>query len=186
VDDSPDIPVPALRLTDYLGAMIEVASVGPVGEVLRTPIPCRRRPGRRPCPGRIELRVAEVPEQIDWECPACREGGTIHRWKASAWNLSAASSPPVPAPADVRLQLGEPAYQAIRALRPLLSPCALRALASARLDAGQVTIATGRDDLDELADHVAAEANHAANVRRRRQLEDVLAVLEAALQEARG
>jgi hypothetical protein len=49
-----------------------------------------------------------------------------------------------------------------------------------------VTIATGRDDLDELADHVAAEANHAANVLRRRQLEDVLAVLETALQEARG
>ena len=186
MDDSPDIPVPAPRLTDYLGAMIEVASVGPVGEVLRTPIPCRRRPGRRPCPGRIELRVAEVPEQIDWECPACGEGGTIHHWKVSTWNLSAASTPPGPVPADVRLQLSEPAYQALRALRPLLSPCALRALAGARLDAGRVTIATGRDDLDELADHVAAEANHAANVRRRRQLEDVLAVLEAARQEPRG
>jgi len=55
----PDGPLPAsvIRFTEYLGSIIAGASHSPSSEWQALKLTCRRRPGRRPCPGSIRTRI---------------------------------------------------------------------------------------------------------------------------------
>jgi hypothetical protein len=173
-----DVPAPAWRFAAYLGALIEAATVNPAGETVATPLPCRRRPGRRPCPGRMQVRRLEVPAHIEWTCPSCAEGGVIHGWAGTLWDLS-----PVPTSghAEVRILLDEDAYRALRGVR-VLDREAQRVIATARLTDRGVLIAAPADDVEHLSGFVAADANHEGNRRRARGLDELFGHLEAALQ----
>jgi hypothetical protein len=48
-----------------------------------------------------------------------------------------------------------------------------------------VALAGDQDDLEELVDHVAAEANHEGNRRRQKRLDEAFAVLNEAFHKAR-
>src|SRR5215471_16042054 len=99
-----DLPAPAWRFAAYLGAVVQAATIQPAGRLLATPLPCRRRPGRRPCPGRLQARRLEVPAEIVWHCPACAEEGVIRGWKATLWDFSPVRTS---RPEDVEVLLSE-------------------------------------------------------------------------------
>jgi predicted PhzF superfamily epimerase YddE/YHI9 len=89
LDPDPRIPEPARRLTEYLGSIIEKASLFLPEQWGGTNMRCRRRPGRKRCPGRIHVRIGkEDPPEIHWACPRCEENGIIRNWQGSAWDLS--------------------------------------------------------------------------------------------------
>ena len=66
-------------------------------------MPCRRRPGRRRCPGEIHAGFAEDPREITWICPRCGDNGLIQGWRGTRWDRSPGSTAPtrarVPHPA---------------------------------------------------------------------------------------
>ncbi len=52
-------------------------------------VPCRRRPNRRPCRGKIQHRLWPD-ERITWECPLCGDNGIISNWQSTAWDMRVA------------------------------------------------------------------------------------------------
>jgi PhzF family phenazine biosynthesis protein len=89
LDTDPRIPEPARRLTEYLGSIIEKASLFQPEQWRGTNMRCRRRPGRQRCPGQIHVRIGkEDPPEIHWACPRCEENGIIRNWQGSACDLS--------------------------------------------------------------------------------------------------
>lgn len=87
----PDGPLPlsVIRFTEYLGSIIAGASHSPSAERIALKMRCRRRPGRKPCPGSIHVRIGEEsPPEILWDCPRCGERGIIRNWQGSEWDDS--------------------------------------------------------------------------------------------------
>lgn len=176
--DLPDeTPAPARRLAEQLGLLVRAASAGDTGEAWETALPCRRRPGNRPCAGRMVVRRADPGASIEWQCSACSDNGVISNWERTLFDLS-----------PRRLAVAEAAtaivisYEVAAALRDLqlLDPDGERLVY--RIRAGQesaVLLATD-DDLDELIGQIAAEANHEPNRRRRRQLDTAFDALPRA------
>lgn len=74
------------RLADHFGTIVAAASALTPGKVVRTHVSCRRRPGRRPCAGRIQaIRNAE--DRIRWQCPSCGDNGLISGWRGTPWDM---------------------------------------------------------------------------------------------------
>ena len=82
----------ARKLTEFLGTIIMVASLVHEQDRVQTGIPCRARPQRRPCPGRLSIFVAapneELTSVIVWRCPSCGESGEVSKWEGTLWDLS--------------------------------------------------------------------------------------------------
>jgi hypothetical protein len=81
-------PAPAKRLAAYLGSIVRAASIAPADVPNISGVACRRRPGRKPCPGTIVVVRALLPSKIEWCCPSCGEGGVISNWKGTPWDAS--------------------------------------------------------------------------------------------------
>jgi hypothetical protein len=58
------------------------------GTVLSSKVKCRRRPGRKPCPGEIMAVLRGQSKEIIWECPVCGDNGVIHHWGGTLWDCS--------------------------------------------------------------------------------------------------
>ena len=83
-----NIPLPAKKFISFLGQIMEEASLKPPGEYIEISVKCRRRPGRKPCPGKI-LATRETDESpILWECTHCGTGGEINKWRGTQWDNS--------------------------------------------------------------------------------------------------
>jgi hypothetical protein len=78
------IAAPARRLGEYFGAIVAAATSD---SDVAPQIPCRRRPGRRPCPGVIAHRIL-TDTSIHWACPHCSDNGFISNWQGTAWDNS--------------------------------------------------------------------------------------------------
>lgn len=96
LDMPDDAPGPARRMGEHLAFVVRAATAGPAGEVWTTALGCRRRPGHRPCPGRLKVFRADLPAPIDWACSSCGDEGTISGWEDSPFDLRR------PHPASVR------------------------------------------------------------------------------------
>lgn len=83
-----DIPGPARRLAEYLGKIVEAATANPPMVLLNSEIRCQRRPGRKPCVGRLRLVYNENEGEIVWECSSCDERGIIRGFEGTPWDLS--------------------------------------------------------------------------------------------------
>lgn len=70
---------PARRMADFLGAITQAA----LRQAGNTDVPCRRRPERRPCSGRIHAERRG--ERVVWACPVCGDHGQISRWEGTPW-----------------------------------------------------------------------------------------------------
>jgi hypothetical protein len=70
---------PARRFAQYLGRIVGAGTANMAGPTVHTALPCRRRPGRQPCPDRLVVRRSQAPPQIDWACPGCGEEGMLYR-----------------------------------------------------------------------------------------------------------
>jgi hypothetical protein len=75
---------PARRLAEFL-AHIVATMTHDLDEPL-APIRCRRRPGRKPCPGILEAHFG-ANDEIFWQCPNCRDHGVITNWQNTFWDL---------------------------------------------------------------------------------------------------
>ena len=177
-----DRPGPARRLADRLGRIVSAATAGDVGEPWTTAVRCERRPGRRPCPGSIGVVRAEPESSIRWWCSNCEDEGVISGWRGSPYDLlhhalrAAGHQVQVP----VERELGT-VLQAI----PTLDFEAARLVFRARSTDSGVVLTGSSEALEDLAEHVAAEANHERNRRRQRILDAALDVLESTVVKGR-
>lgn len=180
-DDGAPLPVelgPVARVARFFGRIAAAGSLHPVDEPVRTPLACRRRPGRRPCAGTI-LVLRRRDAVIEWRCSSCEDQGFISGWEETCWDLRRFDGPR-PLERTIGVPIGRDGFAALLDC-PTLAAEDQALLYSAELcDAGVVVRGT-RDDLDLFSDAVAAEANHEGNVRRRRLLERVYDQLEVAL-----
>lgn len=82
--------VPELLLSrgpvKHFGAIVAAVTSEPVGVPDDLAVKCRRRPRRKPCPGRICVSFEAGTSNIAWECPACGDRGLIHHWQGTPWD----------------------------------------------------------------------------------------------------
>ncbi len=78
---------PARRLAQHLGAIVVAVTREPFQSATESGVPCRRRPSRKPCPGRIRAAIT-VDDVMDivWECPSCGDNGRISNWHGTMWD----------------------------------------------------------------------------------------------------
>ena len=90
-----DMPVPARNLANHLGAIVSAVTGQAPGPLRETSVRCRRRPGRRPCVGRIRAVVEVGSGEVVWHCPACDDNGMIHHWEGTPGDRSSGRPSPV-------------------------------------------------------------------------------------------
>lgn len=93
-----------------MGEIVQAGTASPAGNVVHTPLACRRRPGRKPCPGRLLLRRRDAPPEITWECPSCDDQGVVYGYEGGIWDMG----PPV-APGGLEVALPFDHYRALKA-----------------------------------------------------------------------
>lgn len=174
-----DTPGPARRLAEHLSNIVRAATAGDAGTVWMTTLPCRRRPARRLCPGRMIVFRSESVEPIHWQCSVCHDEGVISNWQDSPYDLrrrQLALARPIK-----EVVISEQVAAALRELRLLDLDCE-RLVFAMRSDDARIILPVTDDDLDELIGFVAAEANHETNRRRQQRLDAALEALTDAAQ----
>jgi hypothetical protein len=179
LDLPPDTPGPARKLAGHLSDIVRAATAGDAGTAWETALPCRRRPARRNCPGRMIVFRTEAPAPIRWQCSVCDDEGVISNWQNSAFDLRRRHltiAQPV-----TQIAISYETAAALRDLQLLDSDCE-RLVFAIRADDNHATLATAYDDLDELIGFVAAEANHEPSRSRRHRLDAAFDALSIAAQ----
>lgn len=176
-----DTPGPARRLAEHLGSIVRAATAGDAGTASESALPCRRRPANRRCPGRMIVRRTEPPAPIRWHCGVCGDEGVISSWADSPFDLRRR-----------QLALADPVHEivistdvaaALRELRLLNADCE-RLVFRIRAHHDCAVLPATDDELNELVELVAAEANHESNRRRQQRLDAALDALGNALRPA--
>jgi len=173
-----DAPGPAKRMAEQLSSIVRAATSGSAEETWTSALPCRRRPNRRPCPGRIQVLGSD--DAIHWSCDACGDDGVIRGWEDSPFDLRLrrpVAQPgwmTVPVPAEVAATLREII---------VLDTESERYVFRARATPDGAELLGTVEDLDELVGFVAAEANHEENRRRQKRLDEAFALLNDTLAE---
>lgn len=171
VDLADDTPRPARRMAEHLLSIVRAATAAEPARRWVSAIPCWRRPGNHPCSGTIAVTRREVPADIEWACTACSDDGVISGWEHSAFDLRADTREPQGSSEDrVVLRLRAEVAATLRTLT-LIDTATERLVFTATVGDGHVELRGTDDDFDELADHVAAEANHTVDRRRRKRLD---------------
>lgn len=183
LDLSPSTPGPARRLAEQLGGIARAATAGDAGNAWPSALPCRRRPGRRPCPGRITVFRPEPPAEIRWQCDVCGDQGVISGWEDSPYDLRRRGLSLAGPLRDVVLSHDMAA--ALRGLRLLDADCE-RLVYRIRADGDEAVLSATDEDLDELVGYVAAGANHERNRRRQRRLDAAYDALDNATHTGAG
>ncbi|MEY8015687.1 hypothetical protein [Mycobacterium servetii] len=177
LDMPPDAPGPARRLAEHLSAIVRAATAGDARIAWESALPCRRRPANRRCPGRLIVHRGEPGSPIDWRCSACGDDGVISSWEESHFDLRRRR----PALVGTLHQIVVP-HEVAAALREL---CLLeteleRLVFGIRVHGGDAILTVTDEQLDDLIDAMAAEANHETNRRRRQRLDAAYDALDAA------
>ena len=81
---------PARKLAEHITAIVAMATRPEIITSQEYQVRCRRRPGRKPCPGIIEADFDPEDYRIMWRCPVCDDCGYISNWQGSMWDLSEA------------------------------------------------------------------------------------------------
>lgn len=70
------------RIASHFAAIVAAVTEAPATSPRETPVHCRRRPQREPCPGLIHAGLEADTPHIFWFCPVCHDQGRIHhcRW----------------------------------------------------------------------------------------------------------
>lgn len=93
--------------------LVEVSTSSPGAAPQPTDIPCRRRPQRQACPGRLLAHQEQATGHIHWTCPACGDAGLIHHWQGTAYDRG--GRPSLPQVARITLETGFQRRQGSRA-----------------------------------------------------------------------
>ncbi|MBI4218595.1 MAG: hypothetical protein HY682_00525 [Chloroflexi bacterium] len=175
----PDGYAPARRIAAYFGAIVAAASLAPAEGVVETGLRCRRRPGRRPCPGSIDLSL-DPQSRVVWQCTSCDDNGLISNWMGSYWDLSRFAVHAHSGDDVCQVELSSDEYQAVRTI--LAWDAEQDAvLAAARRSPNGVRLSARPEEMEELRDCIASEANDRPPGRRRRLLDSALDRIKAVL-----
>lgn len=80
-------PAAAHRLGEHFAAIVGAVTYNPCEAATGSTVRCRRRPGRRPCPGQIRGAITlDDQMNIVWECPCCGDNGLISNWHGTMWD----------------------------------------------------------------------------------------------------
>lgn len=175
-----DAPGPARKMAEQLGDVVRAATAAEAGTAWVSALPCRRRPGRRPCPGRIIVFRPDPPARIEWRCTCCGDEGVISGWEGTYCDVRA----PRPRRHDgsvAEVVVSDEVAAALRDLRLLDAECERLVFRARAADHG-VVLTADDEELEELIGFVAAEANHEPNRRRQQRLDRAFAMLSEALQ----
>ncbi|OBJ82581.1 hypothetical protein A9W97_23655 [Mycobacterium gordonae] len=165
-----DVPAPAWRLAQHFGNVVRAATAGErVGDRWNSALPCRRRPGRRPCLGRTTIVRHDPPTPIQWRCSVCADEGVISNWEDSPYDLRRRRLTVVSVVSEVVIT--DEVAATLRELMFLDPDCERLVFGMHAHHSGGAVLRASEDDLEELIGFVAAEANHESNRRRQRRLD---------------
>lgn len=172
-----DVPGPARNLAEQLSFIVQAATAGTVDSPWVSALPCRRRPGHRPCRGHLTVLRADDAAPIEWSCSVCRDEGTISGWQDSPYDLRQDRA--VLSGRVIAVSLSEEVAATLRSLMLLDPDCQRVVFQTRTVQEGLVLTAT-EEDLEELVGSVAADANQETNQRRRKRLDAAFGLLSDA------
>ena len=178
-----DAPGPARRMAEHLTLLVRAASAGEGGQAWVTALPCRRRPGRRPCTGHLAVFRSDVPPSIEWRCTGCGDEGVISGWEGSPFDLRLRRPTLVAAP-TVHVTVPPEVAATLRTVLLLDTPSERLLFRARHADEG-VLLACDEEELEELLGCLAAEANHETDRRRQKRLDQAFEVLKGLLVESK-
>ena len=162
MDMPDDVPGPARRLGEQLARIVRSGTAGDPGRPWISALACIRRPQHRACPGHIQIFRGEVPANIAWRCTSCGDEGSIHGWEDTWADLRTPPPQHHDQPAT-RIHLDADTVAALRDVM-FLDTAIERLVYRAEITHDDRAVLAGSpDDLDELLDSVAAQANHEDN-----------------------
>lgn len=176
-----DLPPPSRRLAEYFGSIVSAATLAPPGAEVHTALRCRRRPGRKPCPGHIVVERLEVPPEIEWSCPCCGDRGVIRNWRGTGWDLSGKGNSGNNGEPRLAIELSIEQYDALRKDSVSFDAECERIILGAVTTRRGIEIKGTFEELDYFLECLAAEANHETNAARRRLLDSVYDAVQALL-----
>jgi hypothetical protein len=166
------------RLGLHLARITEAGTSRPPGTTVASAVACIRRPGRRPCRGHILVHRAEVPPEIQWSCPLCGDRGVISGWEGTLYDLR--GEHPAEGQDLIEACLDDASFRALRRDGlTAIEPC--RLLAAATWDGLRVVLHGSAEELGELREQIAAEANDERGLRR--FLDEAFDALDTAIEE---
>jgi hypothetical protein len=183
LDLPPDTPGPARRLAEHLSSIVRAATVGDAQIAWESALPCRRRPANRRCPGRLIVQRSEPGSSIRWRCSVCGDEGVISNWEESPFDLRRRRLALIGAVHEIAIP--NEVAAALRELRLLDTDCERLVFGIRAHNRGAILEVTD-EQLDELIESVAAEANHESNRRRQQRLDAAYDALNTATQSPDG
>jgi hypothetical protein len=177
LDLPPDTARPARRLAEHLSNIVRAATAGDAGTAWESALPCRRRPANRPCPGRMIVLRTQPAAPIRWQCSICDDTGVISNWEDSVFDLRRRQL--ILARPTNEIVISNDVAAALRDLQ-LLDTDRERLVFRIRAHHGGAVLAVTDDDLDQLIESVAAEANHERFRHRQRRLDAAYEALNEA------
>jgi hypothetical protein len=178
-----DTPGPARRLAEHLCTIVRAGTAGDAGTPWESALPCRRRPAKRRCPGRMIVLRTEPGTPIRWQCGVCADEGVISNWEDSPFDLRR-RQPTLVGPLN-EVVIPDQVAAVLRDMRGL-DIDGERLVFRIRAHQDSATLAATDAGLDELMEFVAAEASHEPNRRRRQRLDNAFDVLNTASQTIGG
>jgi hypothetical protein len=183
LDLPPDTPGPARRLAEHLSSIVRAATAGDAQIAWESALPCRRRPANRRCPGRLIVQRSEPGSSIRWRCSVCGDEGVISDWEESPFDLRRRRLALIGAVHEIAIP--NEVAAALRELRLLDTDCERLVFGIRAHNRGAILEVTD-EQLDELIESVAAEANHESNRRRQQRLDAAYDALNTATQSPDG
>ncbi|MHC5056547.1 MAG: hypothetical protein ACYTKD_17770 [Planctomycetota bacterium] len=158
-------PREADDLDEALIRLISAAEARMSTEFWQSPTPCFAPPGRKPCRGRLEVKLSNDGGEARWRCPDCDDEGLITL--GEEWGLREPRRQER-AHRDGLLTVRFP-YEGYDALADqfTLSGRAADAVFGAGWDGKNVTIDATREVLEDIGEGVAAEANPSSSAQGR-------------------
>jgi hypothetical protein len=175
LDITDDAPGPARKMAEHLASIVQSPTAAKAGAPWETALPCRRRPGNRPCHWHIAVFRTDLPASIEWRCTVCGDEGVISGWEGSFFDLRQSRCQRVAATLVTEVPISCEVCATLRDLRLLESDCELLVFRARAAGDGAV-LSCSAEDLDELIGYVAAEANHETNRRLQKRLDLAFAV----------
>jgi len=126
---------------------------------------------------------SDVPASIEWRCPVCGDEGVNSGWEGTPYDLRTAATTGDEGDA-VRAIVSAEVAATLRSL-VLVDSAGERVIFRATPSADGIVLAGTDDELEELIEYVAAEANHEHQRRRQQRLDHAFDVLNDALVRAR-
>ena len=183
LDLPPDTPGPARRLAEHLSSIVRAATAGDAQIAWESALPCLRRPANRRCPGRLIVQRSEPGSSIRWRCSVCGDEGVISNWEESPFDLRRRRLALIGAVHEIAIP--NEVAAALRELRLLDTDCERLVFGIRAHNRGAILEVTD-EQLDELIESVAAEANHESNRRRQQRLDAAYDALNTATQSPDG